>query len=158
MATYITKRAKDLDLPMVDAKEPLQLEVTSRDITTAAQKNSKCCAFARACHRSKNVNAAYFFRSTAWLEFDDKLVRYTLPPSMQKEIVSFDRNRSMEPGLYQLSAPSKSSTLKAAMKRSKKRPGRHQPGEGKIKRKFVHRTTNARSTFEPGWVPVDATT
>lgn len=41
-------------------------------------KNSKCCAFARACKRQvTGIKGAYFFRSIAWLEFEDKIVRLT---------------------------------------------------------------------------------
>jgi hypothetical protein len=103
MSTYITKRARDLGLKKSDAKKPLLLEVRKVDVTKAVQKNSKCCGFARACKRIPHVRAAYFFRSTAWVEYDDgKIVRYILPPSVQKEIVSFDRSKIMAPGTYQL--------------------------------------------------------
>ena len=128
MSTYITKRARELGLRKVDARSPLQLEVQPQDIAKADLKNPQSCAFARACKRSKKAKAAHFFRTAAWLEYDNKLVRYMLPTSMQKEIVAFDRNRTMEPGLYQLSAPCKSTRMSEVKKRSAKRPGRHQPG------------------------------
>lgn len=149
MSTMITKLAKELKLPKVDAKEPLKLEVKPIDIERADLKNPQACAFSRACKRTHPVKKAFFFRSTAWLQYPDKLVRYLLPPSMQKEIVAFDRNRTMEPGLYQLTAPAKSQTMKAIHKRSKKRPGRHQPGNTKIKRKVVHKTQGIRGLSVP---------
>ena len=36
-------------------------------------------------------------------------------------------------------------TMPAVAKRSAKRPGRHQPGAGKIKRKVIHRTQLIRT-------------
>lgn len=144
MSSYITKRAKELGLKMEDAKAPLQLEVRKGDISGANMKAPSNCAFARACKRAELADAAYFFRSTAWLEKGGKLTRYILPYSMQKEIVAFDRNKTMEPGVYQLAKPSKSSRMSEVRKRSKKRPGRHQPAKSGIKRKFVHRTANVR--------------
>ncbi len=124
MATYITKRAKELGIKQVDAERPMIIEVHPGDVSKSVQKDPKRCAFSRACRRAdKRIKEAFFFRTTAWLEYKDKMVRYILPPSMQKEIVSFDRHRTM----------------------GKKRPGRHPPGNGTIKRK-VHRhfTTSIR--------------
>lgn len=145
MSTYITKRAKELGLKKADARLPLLIEVRADDVALASKKSPQSCAFARACMRTQMADAAFFFRSTAWLEKDGVLTRYMLPVSMQKEIVAFDRNRTMEPGLYQLAAPAKSQRMSEVKKRSAKRPGRHQPGDTTIKRKFVHRTTNVRS-------------
>lgn len=150
MATYITKRAKELGIKQVDAERPMIIEVHPGDVSKSVQKDPKRCAFSRACRRADKrikeaIKEAFFFRTTAWLEYKDKMVRYILPPSMQKEIVSFDRHRTMDIGVYQLSKPQKSHTLSSVHSRSKKRPGRHPPGNGTIKRK-VHRhfTTSIR--------------
>lgn len=152
MSTYVTKRAKELGLKKVDAKEPLRLRVARLDVDRAARKNSKCCAFARACKRQLPIKAAYFFRSTAWLEYDDKLVKYSLPPSVQKEIVSFDRAGITAPGVYQLSAPTKSERKAALKTRSAARigsPTRQGTGRSGRKVKILHRTTLVRNTLEP---------
>lgn len=146
MSTFITKRAKERGLKKVDAKLPLQLEVKPMDISKAQQKDPSCCAFARACKRSHKVKSAYFFRTTAWLEYDDKIVRYILPPSMRQEIVAFDRARGMVPGRYQMSPPLKSNSMIEVRQRSAARRGRHEPGDTKIQRKirFVHRSEDIR--------------
>ena len=149
MSTYLTRRAKDLGLKKEDAKSDLEIELKQGDIAKSKVGNSRECAFARACKRAKVADAAYFFRSTAWLEKGGKLTRYMLPPSMQKEIVSFDRARVMAPGVYKISKPCKSQKMGAIQKRSAKRPGRHQPGNTKIKRKIVHRTTLIRTLRDP---------
>lgn len=150
MSTYVTKRAKELGLKKIEAKKPLKIELLQKDIDKAERKNSKCCAFACATMRTYPVKAAYFFRSSAWLEYADKLVRYSLPPSVQKEIVSFDRSKIMAPGIYQLSAVTKTRTSKgrAAYAKAVDQRKRHDRGNG-AKRKILHRTTGVRSMFEP---------
>ena len=146
MSSYITKHAKENGLRVVDATSDAEIYVLAADIKGATQKNSKCCAFARAAKRQDpKVKRAYFFRSVAWLEYDDKIVRYTLPVSVQKEIVSFDRSKMMDPGLYQINKPRKSTRMSAIKARSAKRPGRHKPGNGTIKRKYRHATTSIRT-------------
>jgi hypothetical protein len=149
MSTYITRLAKELGLKTIDARKPLLLEVRPVDIKGADKKNPESCALARACCRAEKADEAFFFRTTAWLRKGDVLIRYHLPPSVQKEIVSFDRNKTMEPGTYQLSKPDKSHKMSAVKKRSEKRPGRHKPARSGIKRKFTHRTTDVRGLTAP---------
>lgn len=157
MSTYITKRANDLGLKVVDATAPLMIEVRKSDVDKAVPKNSKVCAFARACERSQPVEAAFFFKSTAWLEYKDKIVRYNLPPSVQKEIVTFDRSRNMEPGMYRLSAINPNATLvaKTKMREKAKAAGKDHLDHGKLAKKrkkaFQHRTTNVRGLFDPSY-------
>jgi hypothetical protein len=100
---YIYKRADDLGIPVVDATAHQVVTVTSNDIVKAKAANSKHCALARSALRVPGVVAAYFFRSAAFLEFPDRMVRYILPMSVQKEIVSFDRAGIMASGIYRLS-------------------------------------------------------
>lgn len=154
MSTYITKRAEELKLPIVDADEPALVELTDQDVARAQTKNSRACGFVRACERQMpNVRAAFFFRSTAFLELDDKIVRYRLPESVQKEIVCFDRTGTMAPGTYQLSPSHASRSIAAYKARSAKRPGRHQPtGTSGIKRKIVRRATRGiRTMSDPSY-------
>jgi hypothetical protein len=150
MSTFLTKRAKELGLKKVDGKEPLTLKVSKLDVLRATRKNSKCCAFARACKRQVDVTAAYFFRSTAWLEYPDKLVKYDLPPSVQKEIVSFDRAGIVASGTYHLRPPTPSTSLKAIAKWNKSRGKRtSQPTRPGAKKRPMHRTELIRNTLEP---------
>lgn len=152
MSSYISVRAKERGIPMLDANKPIVVDVTPADCRKADRKNPEQCALARAVERmykDQGVVSAYFFRSCAWLEYKDKLVRYHLPPSMQKEIVSFDRGAGFAPGKYQLSKVAESGTYAAVQKRSAKRLGRHQPASGRIKRRFVHRTEGIRNIIEP---------
>lgn len=155
MSTYVTKRAAELGIKVVDATKPLIVEVMPIDIEKASAANSKCCAFVRACERSMKVEAAFFFRTKAWLEYEDKIVRYELPVSVQKEIVAFDRSKTMAPGKYQLSAVGKFGTLKEKAKRRAKNDKNHK-SKGKLpgqKRGLVHRTAAVRTAFEPTYRP-----
>jgi hypothetical protein len=143
MTTIIRSLAKEAGLRLVEARKPIVIELTREDIAGARQQDQENCGFARACTRMKGVTGAYFFRTTCWLQYDDRLVRYMLPPSVQREIVCFDRGGKMAPGTYQLSPPRSTRTLRAARKRSK--PGRHKPKGTGVKRGHVHYTTMVRT-------------
>jgi len=118
--SYVHTIAKQKNLPIVDATQPALIGVSVDDIKKAKAKNSKCCAFARATQKEPGVVAAYFFRSTAFIEYADRIVRYVLPTSAQREIVSFDRAGLMAPGEYKLNPVPKSQGL-AAMRRYNKK-------------------------------------
>jgi hypothetical protein len=149
-ATFVTKRAHERELEEVDAKKPLAVEVTARDIKLAKAKNSKECALARAVKRSMPVKAAYFLRTTAWLEFEDKMVRYRLPPSVQKEIVSFDRNKMMSTGEYVLSPVSPQDVRKPRVNVRAKSSGKKVIERSKRALKgHAHRLDDVRTKFEP---------
>lgn len=100
--TYVLKRAAELGLPIVDGLDPMLIAITQSDVLSALKANSKQCALSRAATRVAGVQAAYFFRTRGYLEYRDRMVRYSLPPSVQKEIVSFDRCKMFAPGVYQL--------------------------------------------------------
>lgn len=133
MSTSINKRAKELGLKKMEATRPLTLQVKAMDVKRASKKDPNNCAFSRACKRQyPGIKAAYFFRTTAWLEYPDRIVRYSIPLSMQKEIVAFDRNKTMEPGEYRLSKVPKNWALADQRKRD-------------VKRRSVKRNANGRS-------------
>jgi hypothetical protein len=150
MSTMVSKRAAALGLKKVDAKQHLTLEVTRSDISIATQKNPTCCAFAMAALRTMpKIRHAYFFRSCAWLEYPDKMVRYTLPKAMVDAIAEFDKNGTMKPSVYNLTKPGGSQKMDRLKQRAAKRPGRHQPADTKIKRGVVHQSSQIRARFEP---------
>lgn len=121
MTTYINKRAKELGLRLVDATQHLEIEVTPGDVRKATKLNARKCAFAIAMRRERaEVVNAYFMRSRAWLEYNDRIVRYMLPPSVEKEIVVFDRGGAPAPGVYRLGPPRASGKLEAARQLGRK--------------------------------------
>lgn len=105
MSNYVVDRAKKLNLKVIDSEKPLVIAVTGHDVVNALKSDSKRCALARAAERIPGVLHGYFFRTTAYLEYKNKMIRFTLPMSVQKEIVSFDRAQIFAPGVYQLSSP-----------------------------------------------------
>lgn len=102
MNEWLRKRMQQKKLAHVRARAGLTLEVSASDIANAKQKDPQNCAFACAVKRGMGASAAYFIRTKAYVEFDDRVVEYELPSSMQKEIVAFDRAKAMEPGIYDL--------------------------------------------------------
>lgn len=116
---YIYARADQLGIPVLDAVLPVKITVTDEDVLRAKRADSKHCALARAAIRIPRVLAAYFFRSCAFLEFEDKVLRFALPPSVQKEIVSFDRARVFASGVYQISPPAPTNRAGQSAKRTR---------------------------------------
>ena len=153
VTTYIKKIAESKGKRIVDAKDGLFLEVTERDIKKARMGDSRACGFVQCIKRQEPCEAAYVFRSVAYIETDEEIVRYELPPSMQKEVVAFDRSKAMVPGEYRLSPPSKTNTLKDIRSRKKtKRGGPFARGKGAKtanKPRYVHRAQGVRSAKDP---------
>ncbi len=150
MATYISRYAKENGLRRVNATKSLVLSVKPDDVKKGAAKDSECCAFARAAMKQDSaITKVFFFKSVAWVETAMKLTRYNLPQSVQKEIVAFDRFRTMEPGVYALSPPAKSAEPEAQAKRDARRDKRHKAGNTGRKQPLRHITTNVREGVKP---------
>lgn len=146
---WVLERAKKLGLKVIDAKRPINVEVNSFDIAQSTRKNAKCCAFACAARKIQGVQKAYFFRSAAYLEFATKLVRYRLPGSIQKEIVSFDRGGGVAEGRYTLVPFAKTNGIGARTKQAPRDPKR----SGKTVGRGTHRTAYVRTLAEPIDIP-----
>lgn len=114
---YVYKRAEDLGLKISDGKTAKYVAVTKDDVVRAKKADSQHCALARSALRLPGVRAAYFFRQTAFLEYADRMEKYELPVSVQKEIVSFDRAQIFAEGAYQLSPPRPSNRRQALKRR-----------------------------------------
>ena len=85
-----------------DSDKPINVEVTARDVNASERKAHAGCALAVACKRSKGLDGVLISTSTAYLVKGHKAVRYRVPPSVAREIVSFDRGSGFEPGEYRL--------------------------------------------------------
>jgi hypothetical protein len=117
--TYIEKIVREEQLQLQDAEKPLKIVVTQNDIVNAKQLNSRSCAFARAAKKMPGVKGAFFFRTKAYLQYDEKMVRYHLPPSVQFEITSFDRLGVVESGAYNLKPPGINASLIVRRKKTR---------------------------------------
>jgi len=87
---------------VVDASEPIQIEVNKKDCDEAKAKDPTNCALARAVKRSYKADAAIIGISSSYVITGDKAIRFDTPASVQREIVTFDRHHSFEPGEYNL--------------------------------------------------------
>lgn len=108
---------------VVDGEVDIQVSVTKKDTTHAKVRNHSACAFAMACKRMFNaegVNGVIVAVKTAYLVRGNLAVRYKLPESVSREVVSFDRGAIFDEGVYHMNAPAKSSKLGARKGRNNK--------------------------------------
>ena len=94
-----------------DAKKNLVIEVTKSDESYSKRRNHEECAMAVACKRAYHADGVIIARSVAYLVKGTLAVRFKIPPSVTREITSFDRGGPFNPGTYQLSRPAKADTL-----------------------------------------------
>ena len=131
---------------VVDATDRIEVLVTKRDCgREARRKNSSECAMARAVRRQYGADGAVIGIGSAYLIFGTKAVRYTTPPSVGREIASFDRHADFAPGAYVLSRISPSQRLAS-------RHGRHRSSgsRGTEPKRVVHDRTVRVRALSPG--------
>lgn len=130
---------------VVDAKRDVLFQVTADDCKKGTKKAANMCALARAAQHT--YDGAIISVGASYLVQGKTAQRYYTPESVQREIVSFDRNQDFAPGMYGLKAPSRSQQLatKLAYQRAymaKKRA----KGKGKYPvRKHRHHTAGIRA-------------
>ena len=128
---------------VTDAKLPINIEVLKRDINSSAVRNHKECAFAQACKRTKQIDGAIIALKVAYLIKDGQAVRYSIPESLSREIVAFDRNGAFEAGDYRLESPRrKLGDPRATGSDKRSKPGR--------KVTYRHTTSAIRSMSDIG--------
>src|SRR5882762_5363323 len=101
-----------------DADDDLLLEVTENDSRSGSIKDHSHCAFARACQRKFKARGVIISVSTAYIVQKEGAIRYQLPESVSREIVSFDRKGGFAEGDYMLLAPPKDNRLGARHERA----------------------------------------
>lgn len=129
---------------VTDATENSFIEVTAKDAASKAVRDYGACVMAVACKRKLHLDGVIIARSVAYLVKNGEATRYLLPPSVSREIVSFDRGAGFETGRYELAKVGKSQR-QGARKRNDLDPNRHHENKGKTK--FKHVTTNIRSVL-----------
>lgn len=111
-----------------DSKKPLSLYITNDDIdeafACAAHGNGSACVMAQAGTRI-GANAVYFFRTTAWVDFGEgPIVRFQTSRQVYDNVISpFDKGDkdAIAPGIYHLTPPKSSNSLRARRAKNKKR-------------------------------------
>lgn len=125
-----------------DATRSLNIEVSPRDIKSSTARNHKVCAFAAACKRAKHLDGAIIAVKIAYMIKDGKATRYSIPESLSREIVAFDRNGAFSAGGYRLDKPKrKLGDPTARGSENRKSKGR--------KVKYRHATQGIRSLRNP---------
>lgn len=125
---------------VVDARKPIDIEVTPPDVASSKVRNHKTCALAVACKRKMHLDGVVISRAVAYLVKDDVATRYLVPEMVTREIVAFDRGGKFEPGTYKLYQPHEAIKLN----RERKAPN----GPRNKKRQAPHRlTANIRSVL-----------
>ena len=118
---------------VVDAKKPLEIEVTAADLAKAKTKDHQNCALAQACKRA--FDGAIVSLSTAYVVRGKTATRYVIPPTVSREIVAFDRSGGFIPGEYHFNAPPLTERL-GNRKPSRGKGGTHGKPNGKLKKRF----------------------
>lgn len=121
-----------------DADENATVEVTANDSKVARVKDHNNCAMAVACKRVFNARGVIVAVGTAYIIKKEGCIRYSLPESVSREIISFDRKAGFAEGTYSLTKPRPSHRLGSQQ-------GAKKWNKGANKRKpFKHFTTGIR--------------
>jgi hypothetical protein len=126
-----------------DADENVTIEVTERDSNSAHVKDHNACALAVACKRQLGLTGVIISTSRVYLIRRNQATRYLVPPSVAREIVSFDRKAGFAEGQYRLCKPAKTSRLG----RSRGGGSSTQSRSGQKYSRFVHMTADVRSVL-----------
>lgn len=111
MAKKKSKKVRLMDgLPIVDGDNSLILEITPADVKNSKKKDPNNCAAARAGQRQFHTDVKVYISRT-YIKTGKQWQRFVTPSAISREITSFDRGASFEPGTYTLSAPSPSCRL-----------------------------------------------
>ena len=127
-----------------DAVEDAFFEVTARDSNSAAVKDHAACAAAVACKRQFAADGVIISTTTAYIVHGNKAVRYQLPESVSREVISFDRKAGFREGKYELHKPPKSAQLGT---QQGSYHGAHTKGSVHF-RQFRHYTTDKREDLK----------
>lgn len=100
-------RIKGIDgKPVIDARRPIKLHITPKDIAHADPKHPESCAAARALMREQHCKEVRIHLGRVYVRSNDSnWQRYITPKNLRSEIIAFDRGGAFEPGEFILSAP-----------------------------------------------------
>lgn len=134
----MSKIEKINQLPIINAKRPLKIEITPRDIKSANRKNPSSCVVSQACKGMEHIEEIRTHLSRTYVRSNEgNWVRYITPRALRDEIIAFDRGGSFEPGTYVLEAPPKSKST------GKQQGSKKRTKTGK-KRRSAHVISNVR--------------
>lgn len=129
-----------------DADESILLKVEKKDSEAAKLRDHNHCAMAMACKRFFKARGIIIAIGTAYVIKGEGAIRYLLPESVRREIVSFDRKAGFSEGTYKLSAPWKSQRLGARAERKNPVGPKRENAKEKVNN-FRHWTEGIRAVL-----------
>lgn len=126
-----------------DATASLVVKLSPDDNRRAKKKDAQSCAMAQACSRQEGADLAIVQLRHAYLVKGNRIVRYGVPESVRREIVSFDRHKDFQPGLYRLSAVIPSAKL-GAPRATKPKTGPRKTTKKSSAKMIRHHTVGTR--------------
>ena len=126
-----------------DAARDLSVEVTRRDLNSAKVRNHGLCAMAVACQRTEEADGMIISVNTGYIIKGKVAIRYRVPQSVAREIVSFDRGAPFAAGEYELKKPYPYAALGSERQSS---GGHARNGDGS-KPRVYHQTVGIRTTL-----------
>jgi hypothetical protein len=121
---------------VVDALKPIEIVVEDRDARDSTPLSPGHCALAVACARK--YDGAIIGMSVAYLIVGKAAVRYAVGQAIQREIVSFDRNKDFRSGTFVLGRPAGTRLLGVDHSSARKSRGNGKP------RRVMHFTKGIR--------------
>src|SRR5262245_17263448 len=103
---YIVRRFYPKVTTVVDADNPVTVEVTFHDNNHGAVKSHRTCALAIACKRFFKADGVIIGQGTSYIVHGTMATRFKNTETVTREIVSFDRKAGFDVGRYNLSPPS----------------------------------------------------
>ena len=103
-----------------DAQAECSIRVSQTDCASPGIQDHTNCAMAVACKRQLGANGAIVSLHSAYVIHGNAALRYRVPESVSREVVSFDRKGGFSPGTYKLNAPAKGHRLGEHYKASNK--------------------------------------
>ena len=127
---------------VTDADDDLLINVTEKDYQTSVKKDHAGCALAVATKRQEHAAKVIVSASTAYVIRGDEAVRYLVPESASREVVSFDRGAEFCAGDYKLKAVPPSGRL-GKYRAQDDRVG-YRRKTGALPKRFMHHTAKIR--------------
>jgi hypothetical protein len=125
-----------------EARKPVAVEVTAKDVSRGKIKKHRECAMANAVCREWGADHAVIGMTYSYVIKGNTAVKFKTPDTVSREIVSFDRNKTFEPGAYHLGPVSPGLTAAAQKKAYKKQSGGEKVGPRKrSKRRVFHKSS-----------------
>ncbi len=137
MSTAMNRLVRTGAIPQyTDAKGPMYIHVTAFAVSRGQKHAPDQCVLAKSLlFALPDAVQAWFYNTAAYVLIENPKTgkrtceRYITTQECRDEIKHFDRTGKFRVGNFRIDAPSKSATLKSIAKRSKARPGRHQPAK-----------------------------